>query len=534
MVRLPTEPPAPSSSVPSGAVRAASRGILGSLSLVELACLWGLLSIGLLLRVVALDWGLPPATPEVAASGSRSSYAIDEDTALDNLARTDPERFDIDPRFYGWGTLHLELVLAALEGAQAAGVFERPWREAYAQMVPREYEKVYVAGRLASVFADLVTVFLVFLLAARAAGPRAGLWAAGLVAFSPGHLLQAGQIRPDVTATMLLTLVVLLAARRVEALPRHWLVLGLAAGLAIAAKYSAALMAGAVVAFALWKNPGRGAARWALAGVAAGFLLGEPFVLTNRAEVLRQAGQLILSNLATPDEFLIPKPILWAEHLAGLARFSLGIPAFLLAGYGLWILRRRQPAMFALIAVALAAGWIALLPQNWPLMRYHLPLVPLCAVAAAAGIVALPRWTGPAAGALALAFALAASIAQVRFMLYPHPVNLALALVHKAVPEGETVARIMPEYPPLDPARYPMGANPLMDDLTADPPPWVITSDLPIMHYPAQNQRLLETRYEPVAVFQSRRIFAWATLGEWGAPHDWKYTHASMTVYRLR
>ncbi|MEX2301386.1 MAG: glycosyltransferase family 39 protein [Bryobacterales bacterium] len=507
---------------------------MGSLSFAELACLWGLLSIGLLLRVVALDWGLPPATPEVAASGIRSSYAIDENNVLENLARTDPARFDIDPRFYGWGTLHLELVLAALEAAQAVGVFETPWRDAYARMVPGEFEKVYVTGRLVSVFADLVTVFLVFLLGAQAAGKRAGLWAAGLVAFAPGHLLQASQIRPDVTATMLVTLVVLLASRWIEAArPKHWFALGLAAGLAVSAKYSMALIVGAVLAFVIWKNPRRPVTRWALAGVIVGFLLGEPFVLTNYAEVARQVGLFIRSNLATPAEFLIPKPILIAQHLAGLSRFSLGIPGMVLAVFGLWALRR-SPKEFALISVALAAGLVSLLPQNWPLMRYHLPLVPLCAVAAAAGIVALPRWGGPAAGALALAFALAASVAQVRFMLYPHPANLALAIVQRAVPPGETVARIMPETPPLDAALYPMGPNPLMDDLTLNPPPWVITSELPIMDYPEANQRLLNTRYEPIAVVRSQRIFAWATLGESGAPHDWKYTHASMTVYRLR
>jgi hypothetical protein len=516
-------------------VRAASRGVLASLSVAELVCLWGLLSIGLLLRVVALDWGLPPATPEVAASGIRSSYAIDENNVLENLARTDPARFDIDPRFYGWGTLHLELVLAALEGAQAAGVFDTPWRDAYARMVPGEFEKVYVTGRLVSVFADLVTVFLVFLLGAHAAGKRAGLWAAALAAFAPGHLLQASQLRPDVTATMLGTLVVLLASRWIEAAPpKQWFVLGLAAGLAVSAKYSTALTVGTVVAFVMWNNPRRHVARWSLLGVIAGFLLGEPFVLTNYAEVARQVGLFIRSNLATPAQFLIPKPTLIAQHLAGLSRFSLGIPGFVLAVYGLWALRRRNPRFFALVSLALAAGFVSLLPQNWPLMRYHLPLVPLCAVAAATGIVTLPRWRGKAVGALALAFALAASIAQVRFMLYPHPANLALAIVQKAVPPGETVARIMPETPPLDEALYPMGPNPLVDDLTLNPPPWVITSDLPIMDYPAANQRLLNTRYEPIAVVRSRRILAWATLGEWGAPHDWKYTHASMTLYRLR
>jgi len=512
------------------------RGALASLRVAEMACLWGILTIGLLLRVVALDWGLPPATPEVAASGIRSSYAFDEDNALESLARTDPSRFDFDPRLYHWGTLHLQLVLAALEGAEAAGVFERPWREAFTRMAPGDFEKVYVAGRLVSVFSDLATVFLVFLLAGESIGPRAGLWAAGLISFAPGHVLQASQIRVDVTATTLLTLTVLLATRLGEgARPRNWLALGLVAGLAVSAKYSTVLMAGAVVGLALWSNRRRWtAARWALLGIPAGFLIGEPFVITNGIEVARQAGRLVWLSRQVPGELAIPPLALLAQHLTDLARFSLGIPAAVLACYGLWTLRLRNPAFYAIVATALTAGVVSLVPQHWPLMRYHLPLAPLCAVAAAAGIARLGRWSGTLAGALALLFALCGSLAQVRFMLYPHPANLALAVVQKAVPAGETIARLMPELPPLDPAQYPMGANPLMDDLTGDPPRWVIVSDLPIIDYPEANQRLFESRYEPIAVFRSRRVLGWATLGESGAPHDWKYTHASMTVYRLQ
>jgi Dolichyl-phosphate-mannose-protein mannosyltransferase len=512
------------------------RGALASLSIAQMACLWGILAVGLLLRVVAIDWGLPPATPEVAASGIRSSYAFDESRLLASLARTDPSQLDFDPHFYRWGTLHLELVLGALEGAQAAGMFERPWREAFGRMVPGVFAKVYVTGRLVSVFADLVTVFLVFLLGVEAAGERAGLWAAALVAFSPGHLLQASQIRVDVTATTLVTLTVLLAVRTNRAArPWNWFALGLAAGLAVSAKYSMLLIVGGAATIALWENASQSkAVRWALAGFPVGFLIGEPFVISNGAEVARQVGVLLQVSRQTPVELLIPKPLLLGLHVADLARFSLGVPAAILAGYGLWVLRRRHAGVFAIVAAALLAGAVSLLPQNWPLLRYHLPLVPLCAVAAAAGIVQLRRWGEPLAGGLALAFALCASIAEVHFMLYPHPANLALAVVQKAVPAGETVSRIMKELPPLDPAQYPMGPNPLMDDLTKDPPPWVLISDLPIIDYPEATQRLLATRYETIAVFRSRRIFAWATLGEWGAPHDWKYTHASMTVYRRK
>jgi hypothetical protein len=73
-----------------------------------------------------------------------------------------------------------------------------------------------------------------------------------------------------------------------------------------------------------------------------------------------------------------------------------------------------------------------------------------------------------------------------------------------------------------------------LDDLTNDPPRWVVLSSLPLIAYPETNRNLLQSRYERIAVFQSERLFGWATLGESDAPHDWKYTHPTMTIYRLR
>ena len=239
---------------------------LSSLSILEMACLWSILTLGLLLRVVALDWGLPPTTPEVAASGIRSSYAFDEKYVLASLAKTNPSQFDFDPKMYRWGTLHLELVLAALEGAQAAGIFEEPWREAFREMRPGGFERSFVVGRLVSVVSDIATVFLVFLLAAEIAGPHAGLWAAALISFSPGHVLQASQIRVDVTATMFIALAMLLAFR-IHDTSRggRWLGLGIVVGLAIATKYSTVLIVAGIIVVLLYHSARPwNAARWVI------------------------------------------------------------------------------------------------------------------------------------------------------------------------------------------------------------------------------------------------------------------------------
>ena len=512
-------------------------GVLKSLSTRERLWLLGILLAGLLLRVTGIGWGLPPATPETAASGFRGTYAFDEVRVLRGLARTDPANLDFDPKLYRWGTLHLELVLLALEGAEAVGIFEKPWRTAFGRMVPGEFEKVYVVARLVSVAADLATVLLTFLLAAMLGGRQAGLWAAALVALSPGHLLQAAQIRLDVTETTLVTLTIVLGLRLLASDRRRlWLGFGIAAGLAIAAKYSSAPMVLGAAAVALW--PHRFAwsrARWWLLGVLAGFLAGEPFILTNFREVVDQMSKIVqASRQAIPEHYYISKPALLGQHLAALARFSLGIPAALLAGWGFWLLARRRSLAGWMVAVMFAAGLVTLLPQNWPLLRYQLPLVPLCAAAAAVALDSFrPRWRW-IAGLLAVGVALAASANQLQFMLSPHPLNLALAEVPNKVPRGQTIARIMRDVPPLDESVYPMGPNPFVDDLSQTYPPWVLTADLLVGDYPHQNKKLFETRYEKVAVFRSPVLFPWATLGETGAPHDWRYTHPTTILHKLR
>src|SRR5437879_6116192 len=109
--------------------------------------LGGALALALFLRLPGIEWGLPPVTQQVRQSDLRSSYAFDEDDILSGVAKADVKRFDFDPHDYHWGTLHSELVLLALDGAQAAGVFHTPWRAAYYNLVDRDFVKVYVIGR---------------------------------------------------------------------------------------------------------------------------------------------------------------------------------------------------------------------------------------------------------------------------------------------------------------------------------------------------------------------------------------------------
>jgi len=176
----------------------------------------------------------------------------------------------------------------------------------------------------------------------------------------------------------------------------------------------------------------------------------------------------------------------------------------LLCVAGLWFqFRRRSSADWVLLAAG--AGLLAsLVAMRWPLLRYQFPLVPFLATAAGIALARCPAVWRRVLGTAALLVPLAASVAQLHYMRGPHPANQALEAVRRAVPPGTSVARMIREMPPLDEKLYPMGPNPYLNDLTRDPPAWVLTVDLPDRPYPAANRELLRRAYDQVGDFRQR------------------------------
>ncbi len=466
---------------------------------------------------------MPPVTPEVRRSDLRSSYAFDEDDILSGAAQASVARLDLDIREYHWGTLHGELVLLAMDGAQALGVFGEPWRQAYFGLT-EHFARVYIVARMVAVFAALVTVWLLF----RFPGEWAGPFCAMVVAVSPAHMLQSDQVRVDATMTALLALT-LIAALRAR---RLW-VLGLAAGLAVGAKYSIVTSAGAIVlAGVLVRKKRAGGVMEALAGAAAGFIIAAPFWLIKPHAVYEQIARF--TNATVPAEYLIPTGWLFALHAEDLARFTMGLPAFLLALAGLVVMLRRRQASDWVVLAGLAGYTVVLVPLRWPLVRYELPLLVFFGLAAGTALERLtPRWRY-ALTAVAVAMPLAATVAQIYYMRAPHPANVILDRIQSTVPAGAAITRLVREAPPLDEKVYPMGGNLFMGDLAANPPEWVLMTDLPDQPYRASNLELLRTKYREVARAETPRILGWATLGETGAPHDWKYTHFGFILYQRK
>jgi hypothetical protein len=484
--------------------------------------LFATLATALAVRLPGIGWGLPPVTSQVRASDLRSSYAFDEDDILSGVAQASVAKLDLDPREYHWGTLHCELVLLAMDGAQALGVFGEPWRQAYFGLT-EYFARVYVVARLVAVAAALLTVWLLFQFPGEWAGP----FCAMLVAVSPAHMLQSDQVRVDATMTAMLALTIVAAVRA----RRLWMV-GLAGGLAVAAKYSIATSVAAIVLTAVLVRKKRTGVLEALGGGALGFVLGATVWLIKPREVYHQI--VHFTSAQVPKEYLIPTGKLLALHAANLARFTMGLPALLLAIVGLVVMLRRRQASDWVVLAGLAGYLVVLPPLLWPLVRYNLPLLVFLGLAAGCALERLTPRLRYGLTAVALAMPLAGSVAQIQYMRDPHPANVILERIEASVPPGTAISRLVREAPPLDPKVYPMGENLFMGDLAAHPTEWVLVTDLADQPYKPSNMELLRTRYQEVGRAESRRILPWATLGESGAPQDWKYTHFGFILYRRK
>jgi hypothetical protein len=498
-----------------------------------LACLF---LAAVCLRFPVLDWGLPPPSPHVIASDIRSSYAFDEDDFLTGASFTNPAEFNFDVRIYHWGTLHFLLTGFTLDAAEQLGYFKQPWRASYYNMVPGEFERVYRLGRSIGLVLSLVCIAAVYWLALMLSGHVAAFWAAAIIAVSPVHVLTSAQIRADVSASALMMVAAVLGLRALKANSRRALVaFGFLAGLTVAAKYSTAPVIIALSAVVIYHQISRRAAALRiLVGFLVGLLAGEPYLVARWSEIIRQVSANAAFMQPVHSEFDLSLSALMWRHAGNVIRFGMGPVASGLAVAGILLMVRRRSASALFSVAGLTGSILVLAPLKWPLLRYQMIVLPWLALFAGVALSRLqPRWQW-FAGPLALLFPIAGSIAQAHYMRSIHPANVMLDTILRVVPAGDRVARLAAEMPPLDRKSFPMGSNPLLDDLTKDHPKWVLTTDLPDVGYRAENIRLLATEYDEIATFSVRRILAWSTLGESGAPYDWKYTHPRMSLYRRR
>jgi 4-amino-4-deoxy-L-arabinose transferase-like glycosyltransferase len=497
-----------------------------------------ILALGLVLRVVGLDWGLP--SPRHLAS-----YHPDEWQITNNALLVAFGGGGLNPRFFHYPTA--PIYLAALI-FKLLGLVLTP--------SAANLGAYCLVARLITVACGVATLPVVVALGARLGSTRVGLLAALLLAVMPLPVVHGHYATVDVPLTFWCALALLAAVTLTDAsleprAVRRWLLTaGLAAGLAMGTKYNGVLVLGPVWLGLAVARRGARAAVGVTALALAVFALSSPYVFLDpaawpqiRFELLEHPRQTNLFRGVGPG---------WWFHLRWNLPTGCGGLVALAAVVGLagWRGRATGPLWLWLGLVALSLTRSAEL-----FIRYWLPLTPVLALAAADSVRRLPRRTvwrflvaallvaGPALRARAYTAMLAREDAR----------DAALAWCQANIPAGARVGEIEPTWfwsVPLrannrgrptgtsaDESRWRLCSDP--EAWPAEPPDWLVINDAKRReryHDAAGAARWAElTRgYERVFVCANQAVVLPGRVetGRGSRLHDWLYPLPAIEVWR--
>ncbi|MBI5595551.1 MAG: hypothetical protein HY928_05610 [Elusimicrobia bacterium] len=372
-------------------------------------------------------------------------------------------RGSLNPGMFKYPTLWMYVLFGAygLFFLGWSGLGLRAGVRAFGHLFAWKPAAFYLIGRLLAGAASVAAAFGVLKASRTVSGARAGLWAFAVMAASYPATELAWSCKPD---SLMLALSAFAWERAVSDQagggPAALRAAALLTGLAVSTQYTAAPLAAAPVLAALLFAPAggklRALAETALLG-AAGFALGSPYALVERAALLRDLGDHVTVNFYSDPIGL--------RALGQLGWFSGFAPlSALLVGAGAVSLWRRAPRLALLLCLPPALHLLSLMRASTGMLeRYFFASVPAAAMLAAEGVEALARalkapLASPASRAAVLALLLLPGAGKAaalwRDFMRPDTRLAAARWVEANIPAGTAlVIGDETDNPPLKPSR---------------------------------------------------------------------------------
>lgn len=348
------------------------------------------LTLGLGLRLQGIRWGL--------YNGKYFhdfSFHPDEQCLVLGVQGMNPGKLDFKPRnmvVWSKGTLMAYLTGIASAAASVFRFIDPGKVFSYARPTIEEVTKLYLTGRLVSVFFGVLSIYLLFLTGRKIYGEKAALLAAFFLAIIPAHVVNSHYLATDVTATFWILLVFFISLHILDSdKAKYYILAGAVAGVAVTAKYNS----GAAVVIPLAAHslkllrkrdfnplsPANSKAFIIPAALAAGVVISNPYILTSFSDL--KAGLAFtlecVNQSLNPGSDAAPGQSVWLFYVTNAFLYGAGLPFSMLFAAGVaWSLKKRKNTDI-MILVWLAAWWLVLSSQNWKLIRWVLPVIPfLC------------------------------------------------------------------------------------------------------------------------------------------------------------
>lgn len=396
-----------------------------------------IMGLAIILRLIALDWGIP--------GDAHGPYHPDEINGIRGIYQFWNDPLHLEATYFvstkGAGYFYTGLAMVAL--GSKLGMLPPKFAKINR---PKDLRRVYLGIRSVTVAFSLGTVALVFFIGRRLFGPRTAELAAAIEAFNPISVINAHYIKTDSPEAFWVALALAFAVWSVR--DRRWLAVSMfTAGVAGAFKYPGISALIFPLAAAVLLRPEDRRSRFKTAFLSlpllvVGFVVFYPGAVTDfqsfHEGLTGEAGRKMLTEWHIPLVRILGYPF----ALAQANGVVLALWAWAAMAYAL--IRRRSEG---LLLLAWLIPYLLLMSSSVVvLVRYAVPMMPVMALLMAAMteriIESRPTWSGRirAAAALALASILFVTGLHLRTMLRPDPRELAARWLAVGVPRGETVA----------------------------------------------------------------------------------------------
>jgi hypothetical protein len=509
----------------------------GRALLFTLRQLWPAYAVASVLILSGFRWGLPDDhyTPK--------SYQADENAAVWAVTEISPPGFS--PHWFPWGTalfyqVYLVKKILTLGGLITIhGIY---W--------------IYVFGRLVSYVSALGAITFLYLLGRRLFDAGTGRLAALILAVLPGFVINSHYFKTDVPMTCWLLATLLAAYQVIDSGQRaHIVLLGLLAGYTVSVKYSAAVLVPASAVAILMARPklehGLPWLSFPLS-VAAGFLLGEPRILRDFREFFKAIRWVGTLNRAGVPYYLA-RPPAWIDYPVNVMPYALTLPMLLAVAVALVWVAYKEGWRLLPIWVLMVCYAPLMAMDNWRLVRYNVPLLPIAALFIAylaRSLRSLPglRWPALAGMTALILYAFLFSLSYVQVMVHTDPRVQASRWFEQNVPSSQTVAVLhqrdlnVPEFQLLGYSKHAVGysAARLREAASA----YLVLSEFgtrffqeAIDHYPEHRKFFDYVRdhyFEVIHFENSQKLLGIDSKKGDRLPQDWLHPNPRITVYQRR
>ena len=348
-------------------------------------------SISIITGLIGLDWGLPSSKSisfypidkfddnisniEIYQIGPLESLHPDEGNILNALSNMDPSKFDFNPKFFNYPSFHIYLVGTILKISQILNIIELKNDRNFYLKNPGEFAKIFYIGRLISIFMAALTAVLLYNISHNLFNEKVALVSTLALMFTPLWVRNIHFMQVNVPITFWITLTIYFLSIYIKINSKKHLILSsLTAGLATSTKYTGGIFIFIpIIFFFINREKSKSLLSKILIIPLIVFFLTNPYIFLSLGDFFNDL--LFESNkLSNPSFLYLLNNIAISNGSFSLVLIMIGII------YSVTKISKRPFQILLLWFMATSLIPFISAHDNWGLIRYLIPTLPVLAI----------------------------------------------------------------------------------------------------------------------------------------------------------